>query len=247
MYNRRAMKRILTLLAFVLPTTLLFADEPLAVSKAQMTDVIDIPTAYAVDHYGYNVSFRFASEGAVQNKTTFGVLPRLNIGFGLDGEHIIGTGDARLNTPTINVKFQIVKPETKFPALALGFDGQGYHYDKDEDEYAQREKGLYLVGTGHIFVPELALHVGGDIFDFDEHNSVRAFSGLTYTYETMFSLLFEYDNIDMYKERRINYGAKLFITPVFTVDLLGRNVPKYVGSESRETERVVRLNYSGSF
>ena len=59
--------------------------------------------------------------------------------------------------------------------------------------------------------------------------------------------MFEYDDFDMYKERRINYGGKIFITPVFTVDLIGRNVPVYQNDQTRETERVVRLSYAGAF
>ena len=221
--------------------------ESVANSRALYTDVIDIPTGDIVDHYGYSMAFRFANEGAVQAKPLFGVMPRLNIGFGLDGEHIIGTDSTRINKPTINVKFQLIKPESKFSTLAIGFDGQGYQYNKVTGEYRQREKGLYLASSTRIFRPELLFHLGGDIFDFSENNAARAFTGLTYTYERLLQLMFEYDNVDMYKERRVNYGAKLFITPVFTIDLIGRNVPVYVNDKTRETERVLRLSYAGSF
>jgi hypothetical protein len=246
-YNPARLKRLFVVLIVAVAATVARAAEPVASSRSLYTDVVDIPTADIVDNYGYDVSFRFASDGAVQAKTLFGVLPRLNIGFGLDGEHVIGNDDMRVNKPTINVKFQIIKPESRLSTLALGFDGQGYRYNQATDEYEQREKGLYLVSTTRIFTPDLLFHLGGDIFDFDEHNSARAFTGLTYTYQSMFSLLFEYDNVDMYKERRIDYGVKLFITPVFTVDLLGRNVPVDMAHERRETERVVRLSYAGSF
>jgi hypothetical protein len=244
------MKRTLSLLLVIvgLAPASGYAAEPVADSRSLYTDVIDIPTGDVVDHYGYDISFRFASEGGVQAKTLFGVLPRLNIGFGEDGERIIGSDNhSRLNKPTINVKFQIIKPESKFSTLALGYDGQGYQYDRIKKKYRQREKGLYLASSTRIFTPELLFHLGGDIFDFDEHNSARAFTGLTYTYQSMFQLMFEYDNFDMYKERRIDYGVKMFITPVFTVDLIGRNVPVYADDKSRETERVVRLSYAGSF
>jgi hypothetical protein len=247
-YNPRRMKRLLLFPLLVgLGAPLVNAAEPIADSRSLYTDVIDIPTGDVVDHYGYDVSFRFASEGAVQAKTLFGVLPRLNIGFGLDGEHVIGTEDMRVNKPTINAKFQIIKPDSEFSTLALGYDGQGYQYNKTTGKYNQREKGLYLASSTRIFRPELLFHLGGDVFDFSEHNSARAFAGLTYTYQQMFQLMFEYDNVDMYKERRINYGLKIFVSPVFTVDLIGRNVPVYQNDKTRETERVVRLSYAGSF
>ena len=115
------------------------------------------------------------------------------------------------------------------------------------EEYNQREKGLYLVSSSEIIVPDLMFHLGGNIFDFDEGNSARAFTGMSYVYEHTVGLLFEYDNATEYDERRINYGLKLFITPVFTVDLAGRYVPVALDSDEHETERIVILSYTGSF
>src|SRR4051794_29708006 len=86
-------------------------------------EAIDTPTAEVVDHYGYNVSFRFGKDGNLQNKNMFGVFPRLNMGFGLDGENIIGTGDSRINKPTINVKFRLFDGKGILPAFAMGYDG----------------------------------------------------------------------------------------------------------------------------
>jgi hypothetical protein len=224
-----------------------FAREAIAPSGSATIEIVDVPTADVVDHYGYFVSFRFGKDGNIQNKTIFGVFPRLNIGFGLDGEQILGTGDSRLNKPTLNLKFRPFDGAGIIPALAMGFDGQGYYFNKSTDEYDQREKGMYLAGTWHPFTPDFMLDLGVDAYEFDESTEVRGFTGLTYTYREMVALLFEYDNFDYYVERRINFGGKIFITPTFTVDLIGRNVAKSFHSESRETERVVRLTYTGTF
>jgi len=215
--------------------------------KHREIQVIDIPTAEVVDHYGYHLDFRFGREGALQSKMSFGVFPRLNIGFGLDGERVIGAKDARLNKPTINVKFRLFDGKKKLPALALGFDGQGYVFNRSTDEYEQREKGLYLVSTSEFIWPGLLFHLGGNIFAFDEGDSTRGFAGFSYVYEQTLGLLFEYDHATEYDERRINYGATYFVTPLFTVDVFARNIPKFPGSSKRETERVVRLGYTGSF
>lgn len=234
--------------AFILiGTGFLFAKEPVKIDNGQGIEVIDIPTADVVDHYGYHISFRFGKDGALQNKTSFGVFPRLNIGFGLDGERVIGTGDARLNKPTINVKFRMFDGQGVLPALALGFDGQGYVYNRSSGTYEQREKGFYLVASKEIFVPNLMLHLGGNIFDFDTGNAARAFGGLSWIYQQTIGLMFEYDNSNEYKERRINFGLRYFVTPVFTIDAVGRDIPKSARSSQRETERIIRLNYTGSF
>jgi len=209
--------------------------------------VIDIPTAETVDQYGYHVSFRFGSEGALQAKTAFGVFPRLNLGFGLDGEHIIGTESARLNKPTLNIKFRLFDGKENLPALAMGFDNQGYVYNRDIGEYEQRERGFFLVSTTELFVPNFMVHLGGNIIDFEKGNQMRGFTGFSYNYAETVGVLFEYDNFTKYHERRINYGLRYFVTPIFTVDAIGRNIPEHFDSDARTTERIVKLNYTGSF
>lgn len=223
------------------------AREPADVSGVRDIEVIDVPTAEVVTQYGYHLAFRFGKEGNLQTKTAFGVLPRLNLGFGLDAERVLGTESGRMNKPTINVKFRIFDGKGIIPAFALGFDGQGYVFNKHLDEYEQREKGFYLVSTSEIFTPDFFLHMGVNKFDFDESDTTRAFGALSYTYQRTIGLMFEYDHATYYKERRVNYGAKYYITPVFTVEAAGRNVPKYPRSSSRETERILKLCYTGSF
>jgi len=216
-------------------------------SQAREINVIDIPTADVVDHYGYNVNFRFGRDGALQTKTTFGVFPRLNLGFGLDAEGVLGTDDARMNKPTLNVKFRIFDGMPSLPALAIGFDDQGYVWNKALDEYEQREKGLYLVGSKEIIFPAFNVHAGVNHFDFDHGDSTRGFAGMDYTYLRTVGVMAEWDHATDYRERRINFGLRYYVTPVFTVDAIGRNIPKFPGGRARITERIVRLAYTGSF
>jgi len=212
-----------------------------------IVEIIDIPTADLVDHYGYNVSFRFFKEGGIQTKILFGVFPRLNLGFGMDAERVIGVGDSRLNKPTINVKLRIFDGQRAIPAIAIGFDGQGYNFNRTLDEYEQQEKGLFAVATKEIMVPNFVVSLGVNHFDFDKGDTTRGFLGATYIYEQIVGIFFEYDSFTNYDGRRINFGARYFVTPVFTVDAIGRNVPIGTLRADRETERVLRLGYTGSF
>lgn len=239
-------KRILrTAVALLSIPTAVFADDQLV--RARDINVIDIPTAEVVDHYAYNVAFRFGREGNLQTKPSFGVLPRLNLGFGLDAEKVLGREDARMNKPTLNVKFRLFDGRRALPALAIGFDGQGFVWNKELDEYEQREKGLYLVASNEIGIPNLNLHVGVNHYDFDEGDTTRGFFGFNYTYEQLMGVLFEWDHASEWRERRINFGLKYYVSPVFMVDAIGRNIPKFPESRSRETERIIRLVYTGSF
>jgi hypothetical protein len=230
------------------PVSSVFSETAVAEWKYREVEVVDTPTADVVDHYGYNVSFRFGKDGALQAKTLFGVFPRLNLGFSLDGERMIGTEDARLNKPTLNVKFRMFDGPGVLPALAIGYDGQGYYFDRTLDEYTQKEKGLFLVATKEILVSNLMFNVGVNNYDLEEGDSTRCFTALSYNYLQTVGLMLELDHFNEFdKERRVNFGLKYFVTPVFTVDVIGRNVPEVPRSVSRETERIVRLSYTGSF
>ncbi len=219
-----------------------FLTFPFGIGFSSVTHLIDTPTADVVDHYAFETSFRFYSEGGVLSKAVFGVFPRLNIGFGLDTEHYIGTAPVDMNRPTLNVKLHFFDGKRELPALAVGYDGQGYFFDDNTDKYTQREKGLYLAGSAEIIVPGLSLHGGINIFDFSE-DDVYSFTGLHYLYQDTIGLVFEWDNIRSMRKSRLNIGGAYFVTPSFSVELIGRDL----WAAGRKAERVIRMQYRGSF
>jgi hypothetical protein len=231
------MKRTLLLLLSIASLT----GAPLR-AAAPLTWLIDSPTAETVDHYGYNVGFRLYSGGGVLTKTSFGVFPRLNVGFGLDAEQFVGSQTVDMNPPTLNVKFRFFDGKRHMPALALGYDGQGYFFDEPTDEYLQREKGLYLAGSGEVLVPKLTLHGGLNIYDFSE-DELYGFAAANYIYEDMIGLTFEADNLRVARESRLNAGIRYYVTPSLGVDVAGRDL----FAAGRKAERVVLINYNGSF
>jgi hypothetical protein len=207
-----------------------------------LANLIDTPTAEVVDHYGYSLNFRLYSGGGVLTKTAFGVLPRLNVGFGLDAEQFIGADTVDMNRPTLNVKFRAFDGKRHLPAVAVGYDGQGYFFDDRTDEYLQREKGLFIVGSGEIIVPNLSLHGGLNMYDFSE-DEVYAFTGLNYLYYEVVGLSVEVDNIHTARRNRINGGLRYYITPSVSVDLAARDL----FAAGRKSERVILIGYFGSF
>jgi hypothetical protein len=212
-------------------------------AEEPVVELIDIPTAEVVDHYGVASSFRFYTEGGVLTKAAFGVFPRLNIGFGLDAQRFIGNRSTDLNRPTLNVKLRAFDGSRNLPALALGFDGQGYFFNKTTDKYDQREKGLYVVGSGEVVVPGLSLHGGLNMFDFKD-DRIYGFTGVQYLFDELLGLVFEADNM-FYRPRdiRLNVDNRYYVTPNFSLDLAGRDL--WAGS--RKTERILRITYSASF
>jgi len=226
------------------PTLLLLALLATARLHAQglMTELIDIPTADAVDKYGFHTSFRFYNGGGVLSKANFGVFPRLNIGFGIDTEQLVGSNTVDVNRPTLNAKLRFFDGKRQLPALALGYDGQGYFFNEDTDKYNQRERGLYLVGGGEILTPGLSLHGGANIYDFDD-DRVFCFAGISYMIQEVVALSFEADNMRKGRDNRLNTGVRYYVTPSFAIDLAGRDL----WAAGRKAERIVRLGYYGSF
>ena len=215
----------------------------MARADTPMLDLIDIPTADVVDHYGADMSFRSYSNGGVLTKTAFGVFPRFNVGFGLDAERFIGSQSVQVNRPTLNMKFRAYDGSRSLPSLALGYDGQGYFFNRATNKYSEREKGLYGAGSGEIFTPGLSLDGGLNIFDFKK-DSLHAFAGLLYMYQETVGALFEADNlVGRSRDNRFNLGARYCITPGLSVDLAGRDL----WAAGRKAERILRLSYSTSF
>lgn len=220
----------------------LFLAVPIVWASGDLIELIDTPTAEQVDHYGYFASFRMYTDGGVLTKAVFGVLPRVNIGFGLDIEKLIGQSSVDINRPSINLKLRFFDGEDYLPALALGYDGQGYFFNENTNKYIQREKGLYLAASNEYFMPNLELHGGGNIYDFKK-DVLHGFAGLSYTYEDVVSFLFELDNIRLKSENRMNAGIRYFLTPTLAIDMVGRDL----GAAGRKAERIIKVNYLGSF
>lgn len=206
-----------------------------------MVDLVDSPTSNIIDYGGYRLNFRLFSNGGVTNHISFGVFRRLNIGASWDVEKVIGTEDPSMNVPSLNIKFRVSDGTELLPSLAIGYDGQGRFFDKSTDQYKERERGLFMVFGREIFIPKLESYGGINIAQFKE-GIVLGFVALSYTIEEKVALMTEYDHIRTASNNRWNIGVRIFPIPSLGIDFAVR----HVGS-NQDKERVVRINYVGSF
>jgi hypothetical protein len=218
----------------------------------RLPELIDTPTAEVIDQYAYLTSFRFYQKGGVITQAIFGIYPRLNFGFALDTEGLIGssTQAVRVNRPSLNVKWNFFDGRDVFPAIAVGYDSLGHHYDTTAGEYAQREKGLYLVGTKQIFTPGFQIHGGINTYKFSSGNEIHGFVSSSYSIRDAASVFAEIDNIGSASQTRYNIGFRFFVNPSFSVDAdlrNGKNEDPPDNNDSRRTDRELQLNYLGSF
>ncbi|OGR87084.1 MAG: hypothetical protein A3A86_05445 [Elusimicrobia bacterium RIFCSPLOWO2_01_FULL_60_11] len=206
-----------------------------------MVDLVDVPTSNVLDYGGFRLNFRLYSEGGVQNHISFGVFRRLNIGASWDIERLLGSEEARTVAPALFVKFRVYDGSVVLPSLALGYDGQGRFYDRDKDEYRERERGLHAVFSKELHFPGLLGHAGANIAKFKD-GEVFGFVGFSYVIENKVALLTEYDNIRKGPENRWNAGVRFFPVPSLAIDFAFRRI-----ASRYDKERIIRINWVGTF
>jgi hypothetical protein len=128
------------------------------------------------------------------------------------------------------------------PAFAIGYDSQGYFYDKDNHEFLQKEKGVFVALGHELFIPGFELNAGANMNDFST-NRVYGFAGMSLNVEDTFYFLGEYDNINYFPDARLNLGVRFAVTEDLHIDLAGRDI----AAAGRSAERIIRINYLGKF
>jgi hypothetical protein len=214
------------------------------------TQLIDIPTAGILDVGGFATQTRFFSQGGVLQWLNFGVIHRVNIGASLNVEKLIGTDSpVQLTRPELQLKFRFYDGDRIIPAFAVGYDGQGYLYNRPDKRYNQRQRGMYLSGTQEIGLPGLQAHAGMNISDFDS-NAIFGFLGLSLDLRDRAALIAEWDNIQNYVDSRVNLGLKVYLAPNAYVSFSVRGVGQggtYSDGVSRGAERIFQFKYTGNF
>jgi len=214
------------------------------------TELIDIPTAALADYGALSTRTRFFSNGGVLEWLSFGVHQRFNIGASLNVDKFIGsTSPVQVTKPDLQVKFRLYDGTAVLPALAVGFDNQGYLYNRVDHLYNQRDRGVYIVGSQEVIIPGFQIHGGINIPDFND-NPLFGFMAADYNIKDRVLLMTEWDNINNFVDSRVNMGIRAYITPTVSVDFAARGVGQgghYDDGTSRGPERVVMFKYTGNF
>lgn len=216
-----------------------------AYSDFLINEIIDIPTANVIDHRGYLTTFKFFGDGSTMACASFGIY-NLNVGFNWQWEYLLGSQSVDYLPPTIILKLKVFQGGQKLPAISLGYDGQGYYYDKKNKDYTQKEKGVYITATKNILLDEFEWSFGFNIFDFAS-DKVFTFTGFSYLIENKISLLLELDSIhqdENFKNTRLNSGIRIFLNPQIGIDFFGRDLKP---PKDRKTERILRIRYESKF
>ena len=214
------------------------------------TDLIDVPTAAILDYGGYSSRTRFFSNGGIMEWLGFGVFQRLNVGASMNVDRLIGTATpVQLTRPDLQVKFRFFDGDRVIPAAVVGYDGQGFLYNRPAQKYNQRQRGFYVAGSQEIGVPGLHGNLGMNISDFNS-NAVFGFMAADYNLRDKVLLMWEWDNLSDWNDSRINMGFRTYVTPSFHLDFAVRGVGQggtFSNGVTRGAERVVNFKYTGNF
>jgi hypothetical protein len=212
-------------------------------NDASQIEGVDIPTADILDPGTFSTNFRFYTDGGITSRLILGPFRRVNLGIFGDAQRVIGGDEPHMIRPSVFFKLRFFDGTDYIPALALGYENQGYLYQESTRDFLHPEKGLYLVGSHEIFLPDMELHAGVNLPEVEDPE-VFGFFGMTWKIVPSFALMAEYDNIRDGPENRVNIGGRFWVTPFFNVDVGARNVGR---KADRGAERIVRLNYIGNF
>ena len=115
----------------------------------QPLKIIDFPTAglYAKGEYGIDLDAY--SDGGLLIGVGVGFTSFLGFGITYGGVGFIGSADLDMNPrPEVNIRARVYEEGLVMPAIAVGFDSQGYGKFLDKEErYLVKSRGFYAVGS----------------------------------------------------------------------------------------------------
>lgn len=183
----------------LITTLLLVFSCYLALAETQTTELIDIPTAGLPGKGTYSLSLRMQPYGGLLGGISIGLADRLSLGMSYGGTGIIGYGTPDWNAQVgVQARVRLLDESYVAPAIALGFDSQGYgtFYRDPYNRYDIKSRGFYAVGSkNYIFLGKLGFHAGANysLERNDGQKTVDFFAGVDKSLSPELTLLGDYD------------------------------------------------------
>lgn len=131
----------------------------------QPIDNVRYPTAGIMSHREYRFQARLTPESSLQGGARLGFKDRAQIGVFYGAQRLIEMGDPTFNDHLgFEVRVRVVE-EDRWPAIAVGFDSQGwYEYNGADERYQRKSLGFYAVASRnwHSFAGDLSVHLGAN-------------------------------------------------------------------------------------
>lgn len=162
--------------------------------------VIDSPTAEVMYRGTYDLNALFFPEGGMLIGVEVGLTHHFSLGVNYGGRNLVGAGSPDWNPRVeFNARYQLLSETYGLPALAIGFDSQGYgYYDEELERYQVKSKGFYaVVSRNYSFFGRLGLHGGANFSiegeDGGRRHNPNLFAAAEKSLSQELTLLAEYD------------------------------------------------------
>lgn len=211
--------------------------------EAKEIDCINNPNAEVVDYGFGDISARMYSSGGVITRFIFAPFNRINFGGSLDIDKLIGKEHPEVREPSFYFKWRIYDGSPKFPAVALGYDGQGFNYNSQNEEYISPAKGLFLVFSMNFIKDTFFLDFGGNVTKYNNKTTLLGFTSLRVLWENVIYLGVEAENLGKEEIQQVNCKLGVILVKVVFLDLIFNNVY----SKNSDIERQLRISYAYKF
>ncbi len=144
------------------------------------------------------IEMRLMPDGGLLGNALIGLTGRFLLGVSYGGTGIIGEDSVSWNPePGVHAKYRIIEETNQLPALAVGFNSQGYHrYLEGPQRYEIKSSGFYaVISKNYQFLGNLGLHAGINysLETGDGDRDPNLFVGLDKDLGEELALLLEYD------------------------------------------------------
>jgi hypothetical protein len=174
--------------------------------------LINNPTAGILQRGAFDFDMTLYAQGGVMLAFNFGLLERLNMGASFGGQGIVSDQSPDWNArPELSIKYRLIDESLTWPALALGYSGQGHgrwieFSDSDiEDRYEVKAKGFYVTAGKNYLVGNMGLiglHMGANLnaVESDDDAGLNIWIGADKEINDELALIAEYNfGFDDYK------------------------------------------------
>ncbi len=216
--------------------------------------IIYIPSGECLNYGEYNMSFRVYNSGGMLTRSVFGVIQGMNVGFSWDIAGLIGSETVHGRDPELYLKLDIFRESDLMPAVALGYDAQGYEWNEAEKKYTTDAIGCFLVMSKELILPNLYL-TGGTNYNTgdnnDEHDftdKLNGFAGFSFK-PSKFGIYYEAYNIGNGRDLcRMNAGAKYEVVEGLQFMLSFENISEAGRIDlDKQQQRTFSILYRGAF
>ncbi|MBD3320070.1 MAG: hypothetical protein GF350_03150 [Chitinivibrionales bacterium] len=189
---------------------------PSAETLLQPRRLIDSHTAGVLPkaHFDFETRIYSSGDSTIQGAGLYlgisvGITDRLNIGLGYGGDGLVGRGKAKPNPyPGAHIKYRLFEENYLFPALAIGYDHQGYggiEYEDNYKGYIYKSQGFFAaLSKNYLLFSKIQLGFHGAInYSLEEVSTVKwpnGYIGMDLGVNEELYLAVEYDLALQYKD-----------------------------------------------